>query len=88
MSTTGQASFSGTQNNLGLNFTGIYLKVVDSCSGQGTGRRKSGAIRSHTQIVCEHFAPTRNAAPGTARQTEARQRIFVIDSNEKASIID
>ncbi|MBW1741866.1 MAG: hypothetical protein JRJ47_00350 [Deltaproteobacteria bacterium] len=36
------------------------LKNVDQASGQGAGRRKSGAYT----VVCEHFEPTRNAAMG------------------------
>jgi hypothetical protein len=40
--------------------TRSYLKKVDQGSGQGAGRRKSGAYA----VVCEHFEPTRNAAMG------------------------
>jgi hypothetical protein len=35
-----------------------HLKIVDQGSGQGAGRRKSGAYT----VVCKHFEPTRNAA--------------------------
>jgi hypothetical protein len=38
-----------------------HLKNADEGSGQGAGRRKSGA---YTQ-VCEHFEPIRNAALST-----------------------
>ena len=57
----GMTMINGLQDLLGLPTQQLTLehisKIVDQVSGQGAGRRKSGAYT----VVCEHFEPIRNA---------------------------